>query len=82
MDDSYFNNGIVLCTDSYSRADQERLAAILNSKYGLTVNLHKKKTKSGLGTHRLYITKSSVNNILIPLIKDQIHPSMLYKLGL
>jgi len=79
MDDGEWpgSGGVRICTDSFTK--QEKLATILKDKYGLKVTLNKKKNKDRF---RLYIHKSSVRDILIPLIKNDIHPTMLYKLTL
>lgn len=63
-------------THSFSFKDQLRLVAALKKKFGINSTLKKDKT-----FFRLYIQAES-SEIFVGLIKDNILPSFLYKLGL
>lgn len=85
MDDGSYNKlkqNIILCTDSYTKEDVERLIDVLRTKFNLSVGLvNYKLNKQGHMTYRIRINKSSVPH-LITLIKPYIVPSMAYKIGL
>lgn len=71
------NKGVVLCTDSYSKAHVDLLVNVLNSKFGLTCSIQRRSADQ----YRIYILKSSVKK-LRDIVKPFIIPSMLYKIGL
>ena len=75
------NGGITLCTDNYSLNEVELLINVLYYKYNAKCSIHKKKGKSDKIYNRIYISKSSFNDIK-PLICKYVDTSFLYKLHL
>jgi len=69
------NGGITLCTNNYTLIEVELLIKALINKFNMKCTIHNKKSK----TDRIYIFKSSLNNIK-PLIIPHIHKSFLYKI--
>jgi len=84
MDDGSFSKSkgqLILCTDSYSKADVLRLINILLNKFNLSCGLISNSKKNKNLYYRIRINKSSMpilNKLVIPFII----PSMLYKLGI
>jgi len=81
MDDGTFHKNYKipaqrLCTDNFSHYDVYRLMNILQIKFYLNCRLERKKT------HLIIVIKAKSMEILRFLVKDHIHLSMLYKLGL
>lgn len=67
---------LVLCTDNFSHSDVLKLIYVLENKFSLKCRTERKN--KGL---RVVIKPSSMDHLRF-LVKDHIHPSMLYKLGL
>lgn len=67
---------LILCTDHFSNLDVHRLIFVLESKFNLKCRTEKKNNNL-----RIAIKSSSMDHLRF-LVKDHMHPSMLYKLGL
>lgn len=79
MDDgSFTGNGIKLYTDAFSLIELDLLIKALdkNFKIKATINIH----NSAKGQYNLYISKSQLP-LVRSLVKEYIHPEMMYKLG-
>jgi hypothetical protein len=77
-DDGYFaNNGLVLCTESFTEQECLKLKSLLE-KLDLKVTLH---VRSKTSSHRIYISALSKERLIF-LVKPHLHPDFLYKLGL
>jgi hypothetical protein len=77
MDDgSWTGHGVTLATNSFTKADVELLSKVLENKFNLISTVRKDKN-----VHLIYISAKSVP-LLRSMIKDFMHPTMLYKLGL
>lgn len=70
--------GITLCTDNYTLAEVELLIQVLANLYNAKCSIHYKKGRADRIYHRIYIGKSSFDNIK-PLITQYVHRSFLYK---
>lgn len=66
------SKAVRICTDSFSKSEVERLVLILNQKYDLKASTYKARSR-----FRLYIPNT--NGEFSNLIKEYIHPSMVYK---
>ncbi len=76
MDDGYNSlNGLYLCTESFSKLENELLIEVLKNKFNLECGLH--KHTNGF---RIYIWGSSKQN-LVDLVKPYFLPSLYYKLN-
>ena len=75
------NGGITLCTDNYTLTEVELLIKALVNKYNIKCTIHNKKSKTDRIYYRIYISKSSLDNIKSLLI-PHMHVSFLYKLHL
>ena len=73
-DGSKRNNGITLCTDSFSFKDVVNLINILNIKFNINSTIHMDKLKP-----RIYINKKELLKIL-PFIKPYFVDHFLYKI--
>jgi hypothetical protein len=73
------NGGITLCTDNYTLVEVELLIKALINKFNMKCTIHYKKSKTDRIYYRIYISKSSLNNIK-SLIVPYIHKSFLYKI--
>jgi len=81
MGDGYFHNGVVLiCSENYTKQEQELLIVALASKFGIKATLNKRISSSGSQSFRIRISKKSMDN-LITLVKPFFTPEMFYKLG-
>lgn len=81
MGDGYFHNGVVLiCSENYTKEEQELLIVALASKFGVKAALNKRISSSGTQSFRIRISKKSMDN-LITLVKPFFIPEMFYKLG-
>lgn len=69
------NQGLRVCTDSYSLPDVVRLINVLIVRYGLECGLHTKRP----GQYRIYIKKDSMGK-LRSIVQEHMVPSMLYKI--
>jgi hypothetical protein len=68
---------VVLCTDSFTKAEVELLANTINEKWDLKCYI----SKTNNGNYRIIIPSYSVPK-LQGLLKDIMPPMMLYKIGL
>ena len=72
--------GVTLCTDSYNSNEIQILRKALNTKFNLSTSIHLKKGKDSTIYERIYIQKSSLDEIKHSL-KEHMHDSMLYKIN-
>ena len=72
--------GVTLCTDNFSEEEVLKLKTILENKFKFVCTIHNKKGKNN-SYHRIYISKTSLP-LLISLVQEFMHPSMLYKINL
>jgi hypothetical protein len=72
--------GVTLCTDSFKSEEVGILRNALNSKFNLITSIHNKKGNNDSNYERIYINKSSLEDIK-PLLKEHMHESMLYKIN-
>jgi len=78
MDDgSYTGSGIRIYTNAFTLKEIDLLINAFNNKLGLKVNKHIQNKNQ----YALYIPKKELLKIVI-LIKEFIHPTMIYKIGL
>lgn len=81
MGDGYFHNGVIfICSESFTKEEQELLIAALYSKFNIKATLNKRISSSGLESFRIRISKKSMDK-LITLVRPYFIPEMLYKLG-
>lgn len=71
--------GVTLCTDSMTYGHVLVLKSVLENKFGFKCSIHTKRSTNTY--YRIYISKLSMP-LLISLVSQYIHPSMLYKIGL
>jgi len=73
--------GVTLCTDSFNQDEVFKLKSVLEIKYNLICTIHKKKNRTGNNKiyYRIYISGKSLA-LLISLVKEYMHPSMMSKL--
>jgi hypothetical protein len=58
MGDGYFHNGVVLiCSENYTKEEQELLIVALASKFGIKAALNKRIYSSGTQRFRIRISK-------------------------
>jgi hypothetical protein len=77
MDDGYNSlNGLYLCSESFTKSENEMLIKVLETKFNLACGLH--KHTNGF---RIYI-KSNSKLDLIKLVKPYFIPSLYYKLSI
>ena len=72
--------GVTLCTDSYNSEEINILREALKTNFKLITSIHNKKGKDSAVYERIYINKSSLEEIK-PLLKEHMHDSMLYKIN-
>lgn len=72
--------GVTLCTDSFKSEEISILREALKTNFNLITSIHKKKGKDESIYERIYINKSSLDEVK-PFLKDHIHSSMLYKIN-
>lgn len=72
--------GVTLCTDSYRPEEINILKFALENKFGITTSIHNKKGSGGNYYERIYIGKSSLDQ-LKPELNSHFHDSMLYKIN-
>ena len=78
MGDGYKrNNGVALCTDSFTKLENQLLVEALDLNLGLKSTIFSHSS----GQDRLHINVKQMPK-LINLVKNHMHPTMLYKLGL
>ena len=82
MGDGFFSKGIImLCTESFTKEEQELLIEVLSSKFGIKATLNKRISATGTESYRIRISKKSMDK-LITLVRPYFVPEMLYKLGI
>jgi hypothetical protein len=74
-DGTRHDNGLIICTDSFTVEEVSRLMTVLYVRYGIYSNLRIHK-----GDPRIYIRTSSMPT-LRNLVRPHMHPSFMYKLG-
>ncbi len=74
------NGGVTLCTDSYSEGEVDLLRKALEKAFNISTTIHDKKGKNDALYQRIYIGKSSLEE-LKPSLKEHMHDSMLYKIN-
>lgn len=80
MGDGFIYNGvIVICTESFTKSEQELLIEALDTKFGILATLNKRVTSGASSSYRIRISKKSTEK-LVELIKPYFIPQMLYKL--
>ena len=79
---SYFifhmNGVIILCTESFTKEEEELLITALDAKFGAALN--KRVSSSGSESWRIRISKKSMDK-LITFVRPYFISEMLYKLG-
>jgi len=79
MGDGFFYQGIImLCTESFTKEEQELLINALHENFGIKATLNKRISSSGIKSYR--ISKKSMDKLIV-LVKPYFIPEMLYKLG-
>ena len=77
MDDGHKSrNNLVINTHRYSKEDQERVLSVLKEKYNIDGTLNKDREK-----YRIIISAKSTREELIPMVKENIHESLKYKIS-
>lgn len=80
MDDgTAVSSGMRLCTNSFTKKDNELQQKVLFDKYAQSTTLHKMKS-SPVAQYNIYIKASSMNNLKF-IVAPFLHKSMLYKQG-
>lgn len=81
MGDGYLHNGVTLiCSENFTKEQQELLLAALDLKFGIKATLNKRVSSSASESFRIRISKKSMNR-LISIVRPYFIPEMLYKLG-
>jgi hypothetical protein len=81
MEDGFFHQGtVILCTESFTREEQELLITALYSKFWIKATLNKRISSTSVNSFRIRISKKDMGK-LITLVKPFFIPEMLYKLG-
>lgn len=79
MDDGYWNNGVILCTDNFTNVEVNRLVEVLSLKFHLNATVFNRDNKCW----RLRISGKPENILkLREIVKPYFIDSMLYKLGI
>lgn len=82
MGDEFFYQGVVmLCTESFSKKEQELLINALSENFGIQATLNKRISSTGIQSYRIRISKKSMNKLIIS-VKPYFISEMLYKLGM
>nr|YP_010555427.1 LAGLIDADG endonuclease [Ramaria cf. rubripermanens]UYR22176.1 LAGLIDADG endonuclease [Ramaria cf. rubripermanens] len=72
--------GLTLCTDSFNSEEISFLRKALETNFNLITSIHKKRGQNDMIYERIYINKSSLEEIK-PSLKEHMHYSMLYKIN-
>ena len=81
MGDGFFYQGtVILCTESFTKQEQEMLIIALHTKFGIKATLNKRISSAGVNSFRIRISKVDMNKLIV-LVKPFFIPEMLYKLG-
>ena len=79
MDDGgYTGSGLKLYTNAFSLEDLNLLVEAINKNFSISVTIHKSSIEH---QYTLYISKKQLP-LVIELVKEYMHPSMLYKLNI
>ena len=82
MGDGYFSEYCTLiCTDSFTKHDVERLIEVLNNKFGIKATLKKRRKEDGVEVWRIRTSRLSMEK-LKTLVVPYLIPEMLYKVGI
>ena len=80
MDDGCYikNRGLKFSTNCFTLTEIKLLGSVLSDLYSVDFSIHKTGV---VNQYNLYLPKKSLE-LLIPIVKPYIHPSMFYKLGI
>ena len=79
MDEGWFTgSGLKLYTNAFSSSDLDLLIDALDKNFGIKATINKSSIKD---QQTLYISKKQLP-LVVDLVKDHMHPSMLYKLNI
>lgn len=82
MGDGFFYQGVImLCTESFTKKEQELLINALHENFGIKASLNKRISSTGIQSYRIRISKNSMDKLIV-LVKPYFTTEMLYKLGL
>ena len=82
MGDGFIYNGIImLCTESFTKEEQELLISALHENFVIQATLNRRISSTGIQSYRMRISKKSMNKWIV-LVKPYFIPEMLYKLGI
>ena len=82
MGDGFFYQGIImLCTESFTKEEQELLINALHENFGIQATMNKRISSTGIKSYRIRISKKSMDKLIV-LVKPYFIPEMLYKLGI
>lgn len=82
MGDGFLYQGIVmLCTESFTKEEQELLINALHENFGIKATLNKRISSSGVQSYRIRISKKSMDKLIV-LVKPYFIAEMLYKLDI
>ena len=77
MDDGAFTGtGLKIYTNAFSQDDLNLLVEALDKKFSIKASIH----KSSIEKNYIYFKKTIT--LVIDLVKEHMHPSMLYKLNI
>ena len=77
-DDGFTGNGLKLYTNAFKLEDLNLLVDAINKNFTISVTIHKSSIEH---QYTLYISKKQLP-LVIELVKEYMHPSMLYKLNI
>ena len=72
----------MLCTESFSKEEQELLINALQENFGIQATLNKCISSTGIQSYSIRISKKKSMDKLLELVKPFFIPEMLYKLGI
>ena len=79
MDDGGFTgNGLKLYTNAFSQEELNLLVKALETNFSIKASIHKSSIEN---QSTIYISKKQLP-LVIDLVKEHMHPSMLYKLNI
>ena len=79
MDDGGFTgSGLKLYTNAFSQNELQLLVEALSKNFSIKASIHKTSIKN---QETIYISKNQLP-LVINLVRDHMHPSMLYKLNM
>lgn len=83
MNDGYWDGTVILCTESFSKKEVQRLIKQLQNKYGLKRGTKKRYERTEFqGGVRLRFSGTAENiEKQVSLVKPYMHPKMVYKFG-